>query len=353
VMPGLSGLETCRELRKRPDSFEVPVIMVSGVDTETSIFDCLSNGADDYVIKPVRASELYAKMASALTRRQARLSRDNVLRPGTRFADRFDILRQISGGGFSMVFHARDLARNQDVALKIFDLPPARREDNSFLSGLLNEAYQLSRLDHPAIVKFYDFGQSGAFHYLVMEYAAGHSLEEQLQDSGPLSETAAVTLGQAMAGAIQYLARQQLVHGDIKPSNIMINGTAVKLLDFGLTRSAADAGGVWQEEIRVTPFFAPPEVFIKGGTLDARSDLYSLGATLYYGASKLLPFNGNSVAAVIASHLTATPAPLCEANPAVSKPFSLLVQQLLARQKEERPDVEETLFRLRRLLPNA
>lgn len=349
LMPGLSGLETCRELRKRPEAFEVPIIMVSGVAAETSIFECLSSGADDYVLKPMRPAEFYAKIASALARRATRLSRDNCLRPGARFAGRFDIRRQIAGGGFSLVFQAWDIARNSDVALKIFDLPPARRADNSFVSTFLHEAYQLSRLNHPVIVKFFDFGQSGEFHYLVMEYVEGRSLEELLQAEGALSEIRAAQIGHAVAGAIQYLDRQSMLHRDIKPPNILITGSGVKLLDFGLARSVWDTAGSGSDELRVTPFFAPPEIFIKGEALDTRSDIYSLGATLYYGASKVLPFDGATVAAVIASHFAATPTPLCLVNPAVNKAFSLLIEQTMARRKEERPGIDEVLLRLGRL----
>jgi DNA-binding response OmpR family regulator len=349
LMPGLSGLETCRELRKRPEAFGVPIIMVSGVAAETSIFECLSSGADDYVLKPMRPAELNAKVASALARRTARLSRDNCLRPGTRFADRFDIRRQIAGGGFSMVFQARDIIRDTDVALKVFDLPPARRADNRFVSTFLHEAYQLSRLDHPVIVKFYDFGQCGELHYLVMEYVEGRSLEELLQAEGALNEARIARIGRAIAGAIQYLDRQNMLHRDIKPPNILITGSDVKLLDFGLARSVWDTAGSGPDELRVTPFFAPPEIFIKGEALDTRSDIYSLGATLYYGASKILPFDGATVAEVIASHFAATPTPLCLVNPAVSKAFSQLIEQMLARRKDERPGIDEVLLRLGQL----
>jgi len=351
LMPGLSGLDTCRELRKRPDSFDVPIIIVSGVDAETSIFDCLSSGADDYVLKPLHPTELLAKISNAMKKRSERLNRNVGLRPGARFAGRFDILRQIGSGGFSMVFHARDTSRNEDVALKVLDLPAAQREDKTFISTFLREAYQLSRLDYPVIVKFHDFGQSGVFYYLVMEFVQGRSLEEFLQTDGALSEANTIVLGHEVASAIHYLNLQRMVHRDIKPPNIMITqGGAIKLLDFGLARSVSDATTSVSDEIRVTPFFAPPELFVKGQSLDVKSDIYSLGATLYYGASRILPFDGESVLAVIANHFKQVPQPLCEANPAVSKTFSQLIQQMLARQKEDRPDINEVIFRLRNMM---
>lgn len=352
IMPGLSGLDICRELRRRADSFDVPVIMVSGVDAEASIVECLSCGADDYVLKPLHPTELLAKVATAIKRRRERLDRDAGLRPGTRFAGQFDIIRQIGAGGFSMVFHAWDTSRSQDIALKVFDLPPAQRNDKTFVSTFLREAYELSKLDYPTIVRFFDFGQSGVFHYLVMEYVQGRSLEEHMAAHGPLTEGQAAVVGHEVAGAIRYLAEKNMVHRDIKPPNIMLTqeGT-IKLLDFGLARSVSDTTTSLRDEIRVTPFFAPPESFTKGGVLDAKSDVYSLAATLYYATSKVLPFDGDSVLSIITSHFKHVPTPLYQIRPKISRRFSDLVMQMMSLKKEERPPVGEVIFRFSEMLP--
>jgi serine/threonine-protein kinase len=321
--------------------------MLSAVHDEKQIVECLSSGADDYLLKPINRGELLAKVSVALRRRTQRQAADMGLHPGARFAGCFEIDEQIGAGGFSTVFRAHDVRSRRPVALKIFDLPPRQRGDTNFIAGFLREAYGLAKLDHPSIVKFLDFGQTGRFHYLVMEYLQGASLEEIVDDQGALAEPTLAIFGHHVASAIGYLASHGMVHRDIKPANILLaTDGAVKLLDFGLAKSVSDATLTLPDEVLVTPVYAAPEAFEKKQQLDARADIYSLGATLHYAATGRLPFPGETFGEIMASHFQHRPPAVAELNPAISQAVSDLIDRMLAVHVEDRPSVDEVIAAL-------
>lgn len=351
-MPGLSGLETCAEIRKRRDGFDVPIIMVSGYGDEDSILQCLSAGADDYLLKPVNTAELLAKIKHALRKDQQRREMGAGFEPGSRFADRFEILAQTGAGGFGEVYRAMDLSRGIEVALKVFEIPHEQRSDTTFISSLLREAYQMSRLDFPTIVRFFDFGQSGVFYYLAMEHLHGRSLRDVVTEDGVLEESDLVVIAHEIARAIQYLSEANMVHGDVKPGNIMLTDDgSVKLLDFGLAGSSSDLRIAMSGCIVTTPAYASPESFYPNSKLDSRSDLYSLGGALYFGATAVPPFPGDTVDEVLAIRFGHQPTPVRELNPNISDAFAGLVGEMLADSRDERPQVDCVIEALARLLP--
>ena len=350
MMPGMNGLDACREIRRRPDGINVPILIVSGVDAEQSITDCLSLGADDYILKPFNPTEILAKVAVALQKSHERLGMSG-FRPGMSFANRYEIVSTIGSGGFSTVFKARDLRQSLDVALKVFEWPPAARNDPKFVSSFLRESYELSKLKHANIVGFHDFGQHGPYYYMVMEFLEGKTLDAVIEAQGVLDEGTAVLIGYEVSRAIQYLHTQNMVHRDIKPTNIMITADGdIKLLDFGLAKQITDTTLRMENEIRATPLFAAPECFQEGVPVDVRSDLYSLGATLYYIVTLTNPFDGDTVMSIVHRHFTVVPASLRTVNPTISAAFSQLVDQMLAKHRDERPGVDDLVRRLGDLL---
>lgn len=348
TMPGLSGLETCAKLRENPAAFSVPMIMVSGVQDQDAILACLSQGADDYILKPITPSELLAKLAFALKKSDERGRTKNSLESGTRFADRFELAEQIGSGSFGRVFRARDLSAGNEVALKIFELPHAQRADKAFITALLREAYEMSRLDCPSIVRFHDFGQTGGLYYLAMEYLEGDSLTHFVEKHGVLEEVSVAVIGHEIAGAVQYLAQRNMIHGDIKPENIMLTSDGnVKLLDFGLARTCSEVRMVVTDEILTTPAFSPPEAFYADSNLDVNSDIYALGGTLYYAAAAVPPFPGDTIEEVLAIRFQQPPTSIRELNPNISEELAQLIEAMLAEEQESRPALTAVLGVLR------
>ena len=242
-LPGKSGIALCREIRNSPEAYNIPIIIVSGDDTEDKIVDGLSAGADDYITKPFRPTELLAKITSVIKKRKDNQNQKNPITLGSLFAGQYEIVRKLGRGGFSKVYYARDLIQSPqlEVALKVFELPDSSLDQHDFMSSFLREAYALSKLDHPKITKLLNFGHTNSYSFLAMEYLDGPNFKEVLEDSGVLSEWNATLVGLSIVSALKYLESNNLVHRDIKPANIICDKSGeVKLVDFGLARSVND-----------------------------------------------------------------------------------------------------------------
>ena len=352
-MPGMSGLHTTEALRKRLDSFNTPIIIVSANDSEQAIVDGLSLGADEYIVKPFKAPELLAKISVALKKRGSAAVQDMGLQLGSRFAGRYEIARRIGAGGFSTVYYARDTSKEPalEIALKVYDLPPSKRNDRQFLSSFLREAYEHSKLNFDNIIKLHDFGQSGGNYYLAMEYVDGKTVDELVRTRGALDSVFVALIGHEVAKALRYLSEHRIVHRDIKPANIMITRNAdVKVLDFGLAKQQQEGTLSVQDEFRGTPQFVSPEYIMGCQDLDSRSDVYSLGATLYYAAANLRPFSGNSTIEILNNHFRETPLAPHLVNPKTEETLSKLIMRMLSKDREDRPAPVELIQELRRCM---
>ena len=212
------------------------------------------------------------------------------------------------------VYRARDERLERNVALKI--LGPDRSGDPEFRDRLRREARVLSRLSHPNVCAVFDVGTEGDRDYFVMELLAGETLAQRLV-RGPLSLEQTLDVAAQIASALETCHRAGLVHRDLKPPNVMLTPSGVKLLDFGIARSvprdatpfgdtvtgtvAIDAGLVG------TPQYMSPEQ-LEGSDADARSDIFSFGAVLYEMVTGRRAFSGESPARVAAAILTEDPA---------------------------------------------
>lgn len=250
---------------------------------------------------------------------------------------RYEVLERIGSGGMGTVYKARDLHLDRWVALKV--LPPGMRGDVEALERFKREARALARLKHPRVAAVYDAHVEGGFPHLVMEYVEGENLERRLQQQSLLPEQDAVRLGIEVAEALEHIHSHNLVHRDVKTSNIIIGaeGKAV-LTDFGiafepsLPRISQGALG--------TPEYMSPEQ-AGGRVLDGRSDLYSLGVVLYECLTGTLPFQrqGESLAALTGLMTDVLEAPVpplrvrCAAVPAW---LEAVVLKCLAKEPAER-----------------
>jgi serine/threonine-protein kinase len=251
---------------------------------------------------------------------------------------RYEFIETLGTGATSRVDKARDTLIGRVVALKTFL--------HGFGSGdvqkqFLREAQIIGRLAHPYIVGLYDVGTNAeGVPYFVMEYVDGKTLEKVLDD-GPLPLEKAALWATDLAAAIARAHRAKVIHGDIKPANILITKEGqVKLGDFGIARFATQVSN--SGVLMGTPAYLSPEQ-IQGNAQDTRSDLFSLGIILYQMTTGVQPFSGSSVSAVCAQIVAITPPPPSHHNSSLPAAFDRIVMRCLAKDPADRYATAEAL----------
>ncbi|MCA8943621.1 MAG: serine/threonine protein kinase, partial [Planctomycetes bacterium] len=242
----------------------------------------------------------------------------------------YEILSRVGAGAMGTVFRARQTKMNRVVALKV--LRPSLARNRKYVERLRREARIVGALNHPNIVTGYDLGEEGGYHYFVMEFVEGQSLRSLLQEWGLFPEERVLEVGIQVAGALEHAFARGVIHRDIKPGNILIDEAGnVKLTDMGLAKGPTDLTLTRDGATVGTPQFISPEQAIDPQNADIRSDLYSLGATLFQMATGAAPFSGDSIGKLIDQVLN-EPAPLVsDVNPGVSEGLSLVIKKLLAK----------------------
>ncbi|HTR19351.1 MAG TPA: protein kinase [Gemmatimonadales bacterium] len=250
----------------------------------------------------------------------------------TVLADRYQVEREIGRGGMATVYLAEDLRHHRPVAVKVLhpqlalSLGPDR---------FLREIQIAARLQHPHIVPLYDSGQAGDFLYYVMPYVEGESLRQRLEHEKPLPVEEAVHIARAVATALDYAHRQQVVHRDIKPENVMLHEGEPLVTDFGIAKAVTVAASqnLTQTGTAVgTPAYMSPEQAAGEAELDGRSDIYSLGAMLYEMLGGAAPFTGPTAQAIMAKLFADPVPPLRERHPEVPEWLEQTVLKALAKQ---------------------
>jgi serine/threonine-protein kinase len=273
---------------------------------------------------------------------------EELLAPGTRFGD-YEILAELGAGGMGRVYRAKDLTLERTVALKM--LAPQYSSDAGFVQRFLKEARAAARLNHPNIVQIYDFGQVGDAYYLAMEYVDGHSLGTYLK-RGHFSERDAILVIRHACRALAVAHAEGLVHRDIKPDNLMLTSRGeVKLVDLGIAKRVDEDQSLTQTGQAVgTPHYISPEQIRGSRDVDARADVYSLGATLYHLVTGHTPFRGSSGALVMSMHLVQPLADPRTYVAALTEGLCLVIRKMMAKSRDERyPDVDtldRDLYRL-------
>ena len=212
-------------------------------------------------------------------------------RTGTLLAGRYRFERRIAVGGMAEVWEAVDQVLDRPVAIKV--LHPHLAGDQAFVERFRREAIAAARLTHPSIVAIYDTHSSEGEEAIVMELVRGMSLREHLDDNGSLTAPEAVTIGVRVAEALATAHRAGLVHRDIKPANILLcEDERVMVADFGIAK-LTDADHTTEGTVLGTAKYLAPEQ-VSGTTVDARTDLYSLGIVLYEMVCGRVPFSGDT-----------------------------------------------------------
>jgi tRNA A-37 threonylcarbamoyl transferase component Bud32 len=294
---------------------------------------------------PVRPAEACPKCQAAATAASdpAPGPADGPFAPGTLFGD-FEVLAEINRGGMGAIYKARQASLNRVVALKV--ILPGRAGTAAALARFQREVQAAAALSHPNIVAVFATDLTAAVPYLVMEYVPGIDLHRLVKAAGPLSPMDAVRYTLQAAEGLQHAHERGLVHRDIKPANLMVTPSpldpgarrpTVKILDLGLARTA-DAGTDLTRagEFLGTPDYVSPEQAQDAASADVRSDLFSLGGSLFYLLTGQPPVPEGNLLAKLSKLITDPPPSVRAARPDVPDGLDRVVRTLLARSPADR-----------------
>ncbi len=248
------------------------------------------------------------------------------------------LVKRIGTGGMGAVYRAVQLSLNRSVAVKL--IHPIFAADPDNLARFYNEARVVAALNHPHILQIYDVGRNAGLHYIIMEFIEGLSLGELATAGAPMELYVEILL-QVLSG-LGHAHKRSVIHRDLKPENILLaGGTHAKIADFGIAKMLDAARHLTATgKVVGTPSYISPEA-AQAQPLDARSDIYSLGATFYHVLTGELLFDGPSPMAVVMSHLQQPPRPLRELRPSIPSWLARIIEQMLAKAPKDRfPDCQ-------------
>ena len=234
------------------------------------------------------------------------------------------LLQKIIGmGGMGGVYRAHDEMLKRDVAIKV--MRKSLGDNETFSETFLREAQSAAKINHPNIVQIYSFGKEKGQPYIVMELVLGGGLDKLMEGGKPVDQRLVMRVGEQVADGLRYASEEGMMHGDVKPENILLTeNRQSKLVDFGL----ASASGTASNEIWGTPFYIAPEK-VRRQKADHRADIYSLGGTLYHAMAGQPPFDGPDANAVVKARFVEDLKPLTEINPDVDPEVAAIVSRML------------------------
>lgn len=251
---------------------------------------------------------------------------------GSMIGSRYEIIEKIGTGGMANVYRAEDHRLNRSVAIKV--LKTEYSEDTKFVTKFRQEAQAVARLSHPNVVAVYDVGEDDDMHYFVMEFVDGITLKKYIEKKGTLSVREAVGVTLQIASGLEAAHSNHIIHRDIKPQNIMLakDGTA-KVMDFGIAK-AASSNTITASAMGSVHYISPEQA--RGGFSDEKSDIYSLGVSMYEMLSGTLPFEGESAVAVALAHIQEDAAPLAAIDATIPRGLSNIVAKCMQKKTELR-----------------
>ncbi|TMC72136.1 MAG: hypothetical protein E6J13_05635 [Chloroflexi bacterium] len=245
---------------------------------------------------------------------------------------RYKIEEPLGVGGSSQVYLARDQALNRDVALKVLD--PSASADGDLRRMFVKEARALAQLSHPNIVAVYDVGEVDDSPFIVMEYLAGGSMKQRIEQVGPLKAGDAVRIAIEVANGLAFAHSKGIVHADLKPSNILFDANDVaKICDFGIARAPQEDADTPQ--LYATAMYVAPER-VEGKGASVQSDIYGLGLVLYEGLVGKPPFTSTNAAVLLRDHVVRQPVPPSHVRPSLPREVDSIVLKALAKKENLR-----------------
>ncbi|MBQ4507235.1 MAG: Stk1 family PASTA domain-containing Ser/Thr kinase [Firmicutes bacterium] len=258
-------------------------------------------------------------------------------------AGRYELIEKIGEGGMAVVFKAKDRLLGRMVAIKI--LRPEYTNDKLFVESFRRESQIAANLVHPNIVNIYDVGKQGNIYYIVMELIEGEPLSDIIKKHGALEPRWACNIARQVASALAMAHKHHLIHRDIKPHNIMITseGTA-KITDFGIAKAMSQNTLVEEKEAVMgsVHYFSPEQA--RGGAVDERSDIYSLGIVLYEMLTAQVPYDGESAVEVAVKHMNEEMTPLTQIDPEIPEDLERIVMKAAAKYPEDRYRTAEDMI---------
>lgn len=271
-----------------------------------------------------------------ISRLQMAMDEDSMYRPAQQIPG-FQILGKLGQGAMAVVFKAKQLSLDRYVAIKV--LPKRLSENQEFVDRFYREGRAAARLNHANIVQAYDVGESGGYHYFVMEFIDGQTVYDLLSGNRPVQESKALQIMLQTAKALQHAHEQGLIHRDVKPKNLMLTKAGdMKLADMGLAREIGDYATAAAEAGRAygTPYYISPEQIRGEIKIDARADIYGLGATFYHMVAGRVPFDGTSPSAVMHKHLKDPLIPPDHLNKTLSSGVGEIIEVMMAKNQDDR-----------------
>ena len=251
----------------------------------------------------------------------------------TLFDGRYRILKRIGSGGMADVYLAEDEVLGRRVAIKI--LNERHAGDDQFIERFRREAQSAAALSHPNVVAIYDRGEAEGTYYIAMELLDGRNLKELIVARGPAPPKIVVEYARQILAALAYSHRHTIVHRDIKPHNVVVDGDGrVKVTDFGIARGGASQMTEVGSIVGTAQYLSPEQA--RGEPVDPRSDLYSLGIVMYELLTGSVPFTGDSPVEIAMKHLSATAPPPSEVREGVPRELDLVVMRALAKDPDDR-----------------
>jgi serine/threonine-protein kinase len=249
---------------------------------------------------------------------------------------RYKIISEIGQGAMGVVYKAVDPIIDRTVAIKTINLNLSKTELEEYEARFQQEIKAAGRLNHPNIVTIYDVGKTDQVAYMAMEFLEGKELKDMIASGTLPAADQAVDIIAQVADGLSFAHQQDIVHRDVKPSNIMVlKNSLAKITDFGIARLPNSAVKTMTGLILGSPRYMSPEQVI-GKTIDARSDIFSLGVVLYEALTSVAPFDGDNVNAIMYATVNTTPPPPSSHNRAVPPMLDLIVAKAMAKLLEDR-----------------
>lgn len=273
---------------------------------------------------------------------------------GKIIGNRYEILTKIGCGGMATVYKARDSVLNRNVAIKV--LREEFTTDDEFIKRFNIEAQAAASLTHPNIVSIYDVGNEGDLHYIVMELIQGKTLKEIISENGVLPWKWSVNISIQIASALEMAHRNNIVHRDIKPHNIIITEDGIaKVTDFGIAKAVSNSTiTAFGTTIGSVHYFSPEHA--RGGYTDAKSDLYSLGVVMYEMMTGRVPFDADTPVSIALKHMQEEPVEPIKLNSTIPQVVNNIIMKAMQKDVNLRyPSATEMLRDLRDALkdPNG
>jgi len=249
----------------------------------------------------------------------------------------FQILGKLGSGAMATVFKARQISLDRTVAIKV--LPKKLGNNPEFVERFYKEGRAAAKLNHNNIVQAIDVGESGGYHFFVMEYIDGKTVYDDLATGKIYPEKRALEIIIQTAQALDHASERGFVHRDVKPKNLMLTkDNTAKLADMGLARETSDLKAAMAEAGRAygTPYYISPEQIRGEVNIDFRADMYSLGATFYHMVTGKVPYEGSTPASVMHKHLKEPLVPPDHIVPSLSAGVGEIIERMMAKKPDDR-----------------